>query len=90
MKQLTNRNLIIINFSIVLYFLLLWLIAHYEIHHVLIGVFSELLTMPFLIAQIIFLFLSIKYLINNEIRILLVGSILLLLICSTLTIGSLF
>lgn len=89
-KLITNRNLIISNFVIISYFILIWLIDFYKIDFVLIGVFREVLTIPFLIAQIVFLVIGIKYLINNKNKILTIISILLLAICSIITIGSFF
>lgn len=89
-KLLTNRNLIIANFSIVSYFILIWLINFYKIDFVLIGVFREILTIPFLIAQIVFLVIGIKYLIKNQKNSLIIISVLLLAICSIITIGSFF
>jgi hypothetical protein len=89
-KLITNRNLNIVNFAIVSYFILIWLINFYKIDFVLIGVFRELLTIPFLIAQIIFLAIGIKYLIKNQRNFLTIISILLLTICTIILIGSLF
>ena len=89
-KLITNRNLIISNFVIISYFILIWLIDFYKIDFVLIGVFREVLTIPFLIAQIVFLVIGIKYLIKNKNKILTIISILLLAICSIITIGSFF
>ena len=51
----------IANFTIVSYFVLIWLINFYKIDIVLIGVFRELLTIPFLIAQIVFLVIGINF-----------------------------
>ena len=56
-----RRKLIIANFTIVSYFVLIWLINVYKIDIVLIGVFRELLTIPFLIAQIVFLVIGIYF-----------------------------
>ena len=89
-KLTTDRNLTIINFVIVFYFILIWLFNFYEIDFVLIGVFRELLTIPFLIAQVVFLIIGIKYLIKNERNLLTVISVLILAICSIITIGSFF
>lgn len=89
-KLLTNRNLIIANFSIISYFMLIWLINFYKIDYVLIGVFREMLTIPFLIAQIVFLVIGIKYLIKNKRNILTIISVLSLAICMIITIGSFF
>ena len=89
-KLITNRNLIIVNFAIVSYFILIWLINFYKIDFVLTGVFREILTIPFLIAQIIFLVIGIKYLMKNQRNFLTVISVLLLAICTIITIGSFF
>ncbi len=89
-KLLSARNLTIINFAIVSYFILIWLINFYKIDDVLIGVFRELLTIPFLIAKIVFLILGIKYLMKPPRHYLVIMSFLLLAICTILTIGSFF
>jgi len=89
-KLITNRNLTIINFVIVTYFILLWLINFYNIDFVLIGVFRELLTIPFLIAQIVFLVIGIRYLIKNQRNFLTIISVILLAICTVITVGSFF
>ena len=78
------------NFAIVSYFIVIWLINFYKIDFVLIGVFRELLTIPFLIAQIVFLVIGIKYLMKNKKSFLLIISVLLLAICSIVTIGTFF
>ncbi|TYC09134.1 hypothetical protein ES677_13605 [Bizionia gelidisalsuginis] len=89
-KLITRRNLIIANFAIVSYFVLIWLIDFYEIDFVLIGVFRELLTIPFLFAQIIFLVIGVKLLLKNQKDFLIIISVLLLAICSIITIGTFF
>lgn len=89
-KLITTRNLTLVNFSIVAYFLLIWLINLYEINFVLIGVLRELLTIPFLIAQIVFLIVGVKYLLNKQRNLWTVISIFLLAISAIITIGSFF
>ena len=89
-KLITSRNLTIVNFAIVSYFILIWLINFYKIDFVLIEVFREMLTIPFLIAQIVFLIIGIKYLIQNQRDFLMIISVLSLSICSVVTIGSFF
>lgn len=89
-KMMNNRNLTIINFGIVSYFVLIYLINFYKIDFVLIGVFRELLTIPFIIAQIIFLIIGIIFLIKNEKNYLTLISVLVLAICTFITIGSFF
>ena len=89
-KLITDRNLVIVNFAIVSFFILIWLINFYKIDFVLIGVFREILTIPFLVAQIVFLVIGIKYLIKNQRNFLTIISVLSLAICTIITIGSFF
>jgi hypothetical protein len=87
-KLMTNRNLTIINFGIVSYFILIYFINIYNINFVLIGVLRELLTIPFVLAQIVFLVLGIIYLLNNQKNSLTFISVLTLAICTFITMGS--
>ena len=88
---LTERKLIIINLTIVFYFILIYLINLYKIDYVIIGVFWELLTIPFLIGQIVFLVLSVMFLIKNKHTSFMTKiSVLLLAICFVITISSFF
>mgnify|MGYP003399548492 FL=1 len=87
---MTNRNLTIINFGIVSYFLLIYLINFYKIDLVIVGVFRELLTIPFLLAQIVFLIIGIIYLIKTKRNLLTVISVLALAVSTFITIGSFF
>ncbi len=87
-RLITNRNLTIINFVIVFYFILIWLINFYKIDFVLIGVFREILTIPFLIAQILFLVIGIIFLIKNQRNIMTIISVLSLTFCAIITIKS--
>ena len=89
---LDQKRLAIINFTIVSFFLLIYLINLYKIDLVLIGVIRELLTIPFLIAQVVFLTLSIKVLIKEKRGeyYLLVSSVIALTICTFFTLGSFF
>ena len=89
-KLKTNRNLIIINFVIVTYFGLIYLLNFYKIDYVLIGVFREFLTIPFLIAQIVFLVLGIIHLIKHKTHFLTIISIIGLAISAIYTIGWFF
>ena len=86
----SNRNLTIVNFTIVLFFILIWLVNVYQIDYVLVGVFRELLTIPFLLAQIVFLAIGIKYLVAKKKNLLFTLSLISLAICSIVTIGSFF
>lgn len=89
-KRINDRSLASINFIIVAYFLLIWLVNYYELDFVLIGVFVELLTIPFLLSQLVFLFIGIKFVIKNEKRVLTIVSLLALAISTFFTIGSFF
>ncbi|SHN73932.1 hypothetical protein SAMN05444395_10863 [Flavobacterium fryxellicola] len=89
-KFMTSRNLIIINFVIVSFFILIYLLNYFKIDFVLIGVFKELLTIPFVIAQVVFLAIGLRYLIKNQRSFLLMFSFLLLAICTFITIRSFF
>ena len=87
---MTNRNLTIINFGIVSYFILIYLINLYKIDYVIIGVLRELLTIPFLFAQIVFFVIGIMYLMKNQLNLLTIISFIALAICTFITIGSFF
>ena len=89
-KLITSRNLTIINFVIVYYFILIYLINFYKIDFVLVEVFRELLTIPFLLAQIVFLIIGIIFLINNKKSFITIISLLALAICMFITISSFF
>lgn len=84
------RKLMLINFAIVLYFLLIYLINLWQIDSVLIGVFRELLTIPFLIVQLISFTLSVRCIIQKEYSIGFIISLLLLITCSIITFSSFF
>ena len=90
MKKLLNgRRMLGISSIIGLYFLALFLIYQFKANHFLIGFFTELLTIPFLLAQIIFLILGIKLLFSkDEEGKLVITSVLILLISTILTLGS--
>lgn len=89
-KLITNKNLIIINFGIVTYFIILYLLSRYKIDSILIGFFGELLTIPFLIAQIVFTIIGIRYIIKKKSKnYLLIFSLITLITCTIFTIGSL-
>ena len=86
-----DKILLCVNSSIVLYFITLYALYHFQIDIVLVGVFIELLTIPFLMAQIIFVVIGMKY--WKDQRITNVGtkvSIGVLSVCTLCTIGSLF
>lgn len=90
-KLLTEKNLIVINIVIVSYFVVLYLINLFKLDYVIIGVLVEMLTIPFLISQFVFLFLGGKYLLKNRNNSFVFKiSLILLAICSAKTIYSLF
>lgn len=91
MKQLmTNRILTLINFVIVFYFILLYLINHFKIDSVLIGVFRELMTIPFIFSQLVFLVLGIVFFIKYKPNLLMIISYLFLALSAVTTIGQFF
>ena len=69
---------------------MIWIINFYKLDFVLIGVFREMLTIPFLIAQIVFLVIGIRYLIKYQRNLLTIFSVLTLAICAIITTGSFF
>jgi|AntRauMFilla1563_2_1112583.scaffolds.fasta_scaffold06364_1 hypothetical protein len=89
-KFITDRNLIIINLIIISYFVLIFLLNYYDINYVLFNVFRELLTLPFMAAQIFFLYIGIKHIIINPSNLITITSSIALTICTIITIGSFF
>lgn len=81
-KFITDKNLTLINFTIVLYFILIWAIHVSKIDFVVLNFFRELLTIPFLMALIVFTIISIRYLFKPKKKALTIISILVLFICS--------
>ena len=65
-KLLSEKNLITFNIIIVCYFVVLYLINLFKLDHILIGVVGEMLTIPFLIGQIVLLALGVKHLVENK------------------------
>ncbi|MBJ7879825.1 hypothetical protein [Gelidibacter salicanalis] len=90
MKLLTDRNLTLINFGIVFYFLIIYGLYVFKIDFVIIGVFQEMLSIPFLIAQVVFVVIGINYVIKHKKKPLTIISLFALIVCSILTIGSFF
>ena len=86
---LNHKTLTKINFLIVLYFILLGLVDLYKIDFALIGVLREILTIPFLILQFVFLFLSIRFIFKHNAKDFWLNiSIFILGICATVTVCS--
>lgn len=89
-KYLSNKRLTLINLTIVSYFVLIWLLISFQVEHVLIGVFIELLTIPFLIAQLVFLVIGIKQIVKEPTDLLTKVSVFLLVTSAVVTVGSFF
>ncbi len=87
---MTNRNLTIVNFIIVVYIALIYSLNYFKIDHVLIGVFRELFTIPFLLAQIVFLVVGIIHIIKNKPNLLFIISLIVLALSAIYTFGSFF
>jgi len=88
-KTFNEKALTGINFTIVLYFLGIYSVYVFELEHIAIGVVRELLTIPFLVAQLPLLYIGAKRFFDNEkISSLYVLSVSLLALCAILTIGS--
>jgi len=87
---MSNKTLTAINFSIVLFFVLMWLSYYFKIDFVLLGVVRELMTIPLLLGQVVFLFIGLPYLFKKPRDLWTSVSIIALAICAALTIGSFF
>ncbi len=84
------RIFTIINYSIVVYFLLIFLSYKFEIDFVVLGVLRELLTIPFLLAQLVFIILGIIQVYKGTKELSFVVSLIALILCAILTLGSFF
>ncbi|MFP2995322.1 hypothetical protein ABN763_05405 [Spongiivirga sp. MCCC 1A20706] len=85
------NKLALINLIIVAYFLISYLLYLLKIDGVLIGVIKELTTIPFLIAQVVFLVIGIITISKSKpAATLLLISVILLGICVVITLGSFF
>jgi hypothetical protein len=87
---MNNKNLTIVNFSIVIYFGLLYVLDFFKLDFVLIGVVREIFTIPFMIAQLLFLVLGIIHIIKYKTHLLTFISIVLLAINAIYTVASFF
>lgn len=86
-QKITNKTLTIINFTIVFYFVIMYMIAYFKIDFVILGVFRELLTIPFLIAQFVFIIIGMKH---RQKSFWAQWSLFALGICTLITVGSFF
>ncbi len=90
-KTLNEKALTLINFIIVLYFLAVFSVYFFKVDHVAIAVVMELFTIPFLLAQLAFLFVGGKrFFAKEKLSLLYIVSITFLALCAILTIGSFF
>ena len=84
-----HKTLTKINFTIVVFFVVLGLIDLGHLDFVFIAVLRELLTLPFLVLQVVFLFLSIRFVFKHNAKDFWLNiSIFILAICTTVTVCS--
>ncbi|WP_026978426.1 hypothetical protein [Flavobacterium tegetincola] len=79
----------IINFAIIAYFSVFFLVYLFNIDFVLLGVMNEMFTFPLLLLQVAVLVAGIVLLIKKPINYLFLVSVVLLAICAAVTILSL-
>ena len=93
MSVLSEKELFKISIVIVTYFLMIYIADRFEINYVIIDVIRELMTIPFLISQIIFLFVGAYFLKERKAsgkKYLVILSMIILGASSIITIGSFF
>lgn len=83
-----SKTLTLINFFIVAYFAFIYLLYFAKVDFVLVGVFRELLTIPFLLAQIVFLVIGVVYYVRFKANFVFILSWLALAICSYFTLST--
>ena len=90
-NAINPKKQLLISLLIVSYFMVIYSLHNYHIDFVLLGVFREILTIPFIIAQFVFLLTGIRLMIfeRNQ-RHLSSLSVILLAICTMTTMGSFF
>jgi hypothetical protein len=82
-----SKTITLINFFIVAYFSIIYLLYIVKIDFVLVGVLRELLTIPFLLAQIFFLVIGVVYYVRYKANFVFILSWLALAICSYFTLS---
>ena len=82
------KKLTLINLSITIFFFLIYLQNHYNINNGFVNFIKELFTIPFLIAQVIFLIISVKHLLKKQINIAFLISVIILATSSFITFKS--
>ena len=68
----------------------LFMLNYFKVEFALLDVYREIMTIPFLIAQFVFLIISINYILKNQKNSLTILSVVALAISSFITIGSFF
>lgn len=86
-----EKRLTIINLIIVAYLLAVYLLYVFKVDTIVTGFFIELFTIPFLLAQLVFLVIGIKFLIKNKsVKTATKISVFSIVISTVLTVGSFF
>lgn len=85
-----HKTLAILNFSIIGYFLFLYLVYVFRIDLHIIGVVREMLTIPAMLGQLVLIVLGVILFVKKERNPMLLISLVMLIICAILTIGSFF
>ncbi len=83
-----SKTLTIINLFIVAYFVIIYTLYLAKIDFVLVGIFRELLTISFLLAQIVFLVIRVIYYFRYKANLLFILSWLVLANCSYFTLST--
>lgn len=86
----SSKNLTVINLLIVAFFCLLYLVNYFDIKNPGVQAVGELLTVPFLIALVVFTAVGVKYLTQRKKQFWTVFSIALLGLCAISTVKSFF
>lgn len=93
MNFITNKKLFILSVVLVLYFLFLYLNMYvFHLEYTFIGIIQEVVTLPLLAILLLFLGLSLRRTISERFSLVTYAfwSFLLLMVCTTFTIGSFF
>lgn len=93
MTKMTNKffkthGVKLLNIGVVFYFLGLYTLYLAKLQGVVLGVFIELITVPFFLAQLILLVINVKRMMTYTLHVIEYLSFALLLICTCITIYS--
>ncbi len=89
-KRWSEKYYVSISLSIVLYFVCLYLIYKFQVRSVFIGVLSEMLTLPLMLAELFFFGFGIHLILKRKaVKMITKGSIVILGISTLLTVASL-